>query len=177
VQDETKSESTISGLKDLRFDNIVIFLIKNQASYLSDDDINNIKEISKIHREMVDDVLRLRGIGFSKVILRSYNYANQTNILQERVDLATACAIHYSLNTSMVVQYLKGKYVGEFRDVDKEKCHLTSAKPIASTSSISSIRDARLTSILKRIMIINTWPFGRETSKPFSSFQRSLQRQ
>ena len=106
-------------VKDLRFDNIVIFLIKNQASYLSDDGINNIKKISKIHREMVDNVLRLRGIDFSKVRLPRYDYANQTNILQERVDLATACAIHYGLNTSMVVRYLKSKYVGESRDADK----------------------------------------------------------
>ena len=103
----------------MRFDNIVVFVIKNQASYLSDDDINNIKEISKIHHEMVDDVLRLREIDFSKVKLPRYDYPDQTKILQERVDLATACAIHYGLNTGMVVQYLKGEYVGESRDADK----------------------------------------------------------
>ena len=37
----------------------------------------------------------------------------------KRVNLATACAIHYGLNTGMVVRYLKGKLVGESRDVDK----------------------------------------------------------
>jgi hypothetical protein len=47
-------------VKDLRFDNIVIFLIKNQASYLSDSDVDNIRKISKMHCDMVDDVLRLR---------------------------------------------------------------------------------------------------------------------
>ena len=46
-------------VKDLRFDNILIFLIKNQASYLLVDDIDNIRKISKTHRDMVDDVLRL----------------------------------------------------------------------------------------------------------------------
>ncbi len=56
-------------VKDLRFDNIVIFLIKNQASYLSDNDVDNIQKISKMHRDMVDDDLRLRGIDFSKVKL------------------------------------------------------------------------------------------------------------
>ena len=106
-------------VKDLRFDNIVIFLIKNQASYLSDSDVDNIQKISKMHCDMVDDVLRLRDIDFSKVKLPRYDYADQTEISQERVDLMTACAIHYGLNTGMVVRFLKGEYVGESRDADK----------------------------------------------------------
>ena len=56
-----------------------------------------------MHRNMVDDVLRLRQIDFSEIKLPRYDYANQTKISHERVDLATACAIHYGLNTSMVV--------------------------------------------------------------------------
>jgi hypothetical protein len=56
-----------------------------------------------MHRDMVDDVLRLREIDFSKVKLPRYDYADQTKILQERVDLMTACAIHYGLHTGMVV--------------------------------------------------------------------------
>ena len=103
-------------VKDLRFDNIVVFLLKNQASYLSVDDMENIQKISKMHRNMVEDVLRLRGIDFSNVKLPRYDYAEQTKISQERVDLATACAIHYGLNTGMVVRYLKGEYVGESRN-------------------------------------------------------------
>jgi len=90
-------------VKDLRFDNIVVFLLKDQASYLSIDDVENIRKISEMHRVMVDDVLRLRGINFSKVKLPRYDYADQTKISQERVDLSTACAIHYGLNTGMVV--------------------------------------------------------------------------
>ena len=103
-------------VKDPRFDNIVIFLLKNQASYLSVDDVENIRKISKMHRNMVDDVLRLRGINFSKVKLPRYDYAEQTKISQERVDLATACTIHYEFNTGMVVRYLKGEYIGESRN-------------------------------------------------------------
>jgi hypothetical protein len=34
-------------------------------------------------------------------------------ISSARVDLATACAIHYGLNPGVVILYLKGKYVGE----------------------------------------------------------------
>ncbi len=103
-------------VKDLQFDNIVIFLLKDQASYLSVDDVENIRKISNLHRVMVDDVLWLRGIDFSDVKLPRYDYADQTKISQERVDLSTACAIHYGLNTGMVVRYLKGEYVGESRN-------------------------------------------------------------
>lgn len=106
-------------VKDLRFDNIVIFLIKNHDSYLSRTDVDNIRGISKMHRNMVDDVLRLRDIDFSEVKLPRYDYADQTEISQERVDLMTACAIHYGLNTGMVIRFLKGEYVGESRNADE----------------------------------------------------------
>ena len=81
--------------------------------------MDNIRGISKTHRDMVDDVLRLRDIDFSKVKLPRYDYADQTEISQERVDLMTACAIHYGLNTGMVVRFLKGEYVGESRNADE----------------------------------------------------------
>jgi hypothetical protein len=61
----------------------------------------------------------LRSVDFSSLKLPRLNYADQTAIHQERVDLATACAIHYGLHTGMVIHYLKGEYVGESRDADK----------------------------------------------------------
>ncbi len=57
-------------------------------------------------------------IKFSKLKLPRFDYADQIKISQEQVDSATACAINYGLNTGMVVRYLKGKYVGEFRDAN-----------------------------------------------------------
>ena len=112
MQDETKSESTISSQgPEIRQHS----LFSNQEPSI----VPIIGKISKMHRDMVDDVLRLRGIDFSKVKLPRYDYADQTKISQERVDLATACAIYYGLNTGMVVRYLKGEYVGEARDADK----------------------------------------------------------
>jgi hypothetical protein len=35
--------------KDLRFNNVVIFLIKNEETYLTNEDINNLKNISNMH--------------------------------------------------------------------------------------------------------------------------------
>jgi hypothetical protein len=56
-----------------------------------------------MHQDMVNNVMQLRSINFSKLKLPRFNYVNQTKISQERVDLATACTIHYGLNTDMVV--------------------------------------------------------------------------
>ncbi len=128
-----------------------------------------------MHQEMVNDVLRLRQIEFSKAKLPRYDYADQTKISLERVNLATACAIYYGLSTGMVIQYLKGEYIGESRDANEilKKYHHTSVRSIVSISSESSIKGARHTSILRKIMIINTWASKKGISKPFSSSQRS----
>jgi hypothetical protein len=67
---------------------------------------------------MVDDVLCLRFVDFSMLKLPCLNYAEQTKISEERVDLATTCAIDYGLNTGMVICYIKGEYVGENRNAD-----------------------------------------------------------
>jgi hypothetical protein len=46
-------------------------------------------------------------------------YADQTAISLEKVDLATACTIHYRLHVGMVIRYIKGEYVGESRNADE----------------------------------------------------------
>jgi hypothetical protein len=143
----------------LHLDNIVVFLIKNQDSYLTNEDINNLSNVNGMYQEMVNNVLRLRSIDFSKLKLPRLDYAEQTRISQERVDLATACAIYYGLNTGMVVRYLKGEYVGESRNPDAiiEGYPLISAMLIASISRESLIRDAHCILISAKIMITNIW--------------------
>jgi hypothetical protein len=105
-------------VKNLHFDNILVFLIKNQDACLTDEEINSLKDVNRIYQEMINDILRLRSIDFSMLKLPRLSYAYQTKISLNRVDLATACTIYYGLNTGMVVQYLKGKYVGESRNAN-----------------------------------------------------------
>jgi hypothetical protein len=62
---------------------------------------------------MINNVLKLRFVDFSSLKNLRFNYAKQMLIPSARVDLATACAIHYGLNPGMVIRYLKGKFVGE----------------------------------------------------------------
>ena len=106
-------------VKDLRLDNVVIFLVRDYESYLSDDQLLNLKSLNSKYREMIDDVLRLRSVDFSSLKLPRFGYADQVTISQERVDLATACAINYGLHTGMVIRYLKGEYVGETRNANR----------------------------------------------------------
>ncbi len=42
---------------------------------------------------------------------------NLEEIQPPRVDMATAAIIHYSLHPGVLIQYVKGKYVGESREV------------------------------------------------------------
>jgi hypothetical protein len=105
-------------INDLHFDNIVVFLIKNQDAYLTDVEINSLKNVNGLYQEMINNVLLLRSINFSTLKLPRLDYAEQTKISLKRVDLATACAIYYGLNTGMVVRYVKGKYVGESRNAN-----------------------------------------------------------
>ncbi len=67
---------------------------------------------------MINDILHLRSIDFSSLKLPRVNYVKQFGICENRVDQATACTIHYGLNTGMVICYLKREYVGESRDAD-----------------------------------------------------------
>jgi hypothetical protein len=52
---------------------------------------------------MINDVIQLRSINFLPLKLPQIGYADQTQIFDKRVSLATACAVHYGLHTGMVI--------------------------------------------------------------------------
>jgi hypothetical protein len=108
-------------VKNLHFDNILVFLIKNQDSYLMHVEINSLKDVNRMYQEMINDILQLRSIDFSMLKLPRFDYAYQTKISLHIVDLANACTIYYGLNTGMVIRYLKVKYVGESRNANAIK--------------------------------------------------------
>jgi hypothetical protein len=92
--------------RDLHFDNVVIFLARWRGRlYLTEDDLTRLKGVSKIYKEMIDDVQRLEFVDFTPLKLPRLNYTEQTKISNERVDQATACAIHYGLNPGMVIRF------------------------------------------------------------------------
>ena len=124
-------------VKDLRLDNVLVFIVKSYELYLSGADLINLKCINKSFRTMIDDVLRLRPLDFSSLKQPRLNYADQTTISNERVDMVTACAIHYGLHIGMVIRYIKGEYVGESRNAD---AILSSVSGLISNEDCSHIK-------------------------------------
>ncbi len=88
-------------------------MIEWHKLYLADEDLKKLRCLNKKYCKKVNNVIRLRFDNFSLLKNLQIDYAKQTSILSARVDLATACAIHYGLNPGMVICYLKGKYIGE----------------------------------------------------------------
>ncbi len=100
--------------KDPHFDNVVIFVVRwPGVLFLTAGDLESLKSLNKNCRAMIDDVKQLQFVDFWPLKMPRLYYAEQMSISSKRVDLATACAIHYGLNVGMVIRYLKGKYVGE----------------------------------------------------------------
>jgi hypothetical protein len=66
---------------------------------------------------MVHDVMRLKGIDFSKLKEPRIGYAKQEKIQQCRIDMATVAMIHYFLHPGMLIRYVNGEYIGENRDI------------------------------------------------------------
>ncbi len=85
-------------VKDLHLDNIINFIIKQHELYLTDGELENLRGLNKLYREMINDVLCLRSMDFSSLKLPRLNYAKQTRICENRVDEATACTIHSGLS-------------------------------------------------------------------------------
>ncbi len=67
---------------------------------------------------MVNNFLCLRSHDFLELKKPRLNYAALLSISPTRVDLATACFIHYGLHPGMLTCYLNGKYTGKNRDVE-----------------------------------------------------------
>jgi hypothetical protein len=74
---------------------------------------------------MIHDRVRLRTLDFSQLREPRISYEEQTAIQPSHMDMATACAIHYSLHPSMVIRYARGEYIGENRDVTHILCDVS----------------------------------------------------
>jgi hypothetical protein len=104
-------------VSDVVLDNVVVKLLKPFESFLTDKDVANLSKVNCLYQEMIHDVVRLRILDFSQLLEPRIGYAEQTAIQPSRVDMAMACAIHYTLHPGMVIRYARGEYVGENRDV------------------------------------------------------------
>jgi hypothetical protein len=89
--------------------NVIVILIKDVISILSNEEILRMRYLSKLFNEVIVDVLRLRILDFLPLLVLQIGYATQESILQIRVNLATAGMIHYGLHSGILIRYLKGE--------------------------------------------------------------------
>jgi hypothetical protein len=106
-------------VQDLRLKNMLVIIIKLVEGYLSDTCIKKLNCLSWLFNKMTTDVCRLQNLDFSKLREPRISYADKLNIQLLCVNLETAGIIHYSLHPGMLTRYVKGKNVGESRDVSQ----------------------------------------------------------
>ena len=94
MQDEAKQEFLLR-VQDLRLDNVIIFLVKDPKSYLSESDLVSIRSLNLnvMYEVMMVDVVRLRDVDFWDLKQPRLDYEQQQQISNERIDKATACAL------------------------------------------------------------------------------------
>ncbi len=103
-------------VQDLRFESIIVIVLKPIEGCLSDTCIKKLHCSSRLFNNMTTNVCRLWNLDFSTLREPRIGYADQLDIQALR---GTAGIIHYSLHPGMLIWCVKGKYVGESRDVSQ----------------------------------------------------------
>lgn len=98
------------------FDYVTLFLFRD--NWLDNDDYNSLAHVDIQYLMFSKAIKKCARVDFSPLREPRTDYADQTEISQERIIMMTACAIHYGLDFGLVVRYLGGEYTGEARDVD-----------------------------------------------------------
>ena len=91
-------------VKDLKLNHVIIELLKSSKSFLADEDIVNLSEVNSLYQEMIGDVAELKTLDFCALQEARLDYAEQTKIQSSQVNMATACAVHYSLHPGMIIR-------------------------------------------------------------------------
>ncbi|KAL7525720.1 hypothetical protein ACHAXR_001127, partial [Thalassiosira sp. AJA248-18] len=69
------------------------------------------------YEAIITNVPKLMNVDFSALLDERLDYAEQTHIKKERVRLMEACAVHYDLDSGLVLRSVGGEYSAEWRDV------------------------------------------------------------
>ena len=81
-------------------------------------DIGTTKALAAAHPDfeaMIEQVTMLQKVDFSPLRKPWLDYKEHTSVDCERARMMTACTVHYSLDTGLVVCYLGGEYTGAWR--------------------------------------------------------------
>ena len=144
------------------FVNTCFFLVKD--GWLSRSELLLVSAACPDIKDMIESVPHLLQVDFSSLRDPVPDYAAQTTIDPHRVELMTACAVHYNLNIGLVVRYLGGEYTASWRSVQDI---LNASAPYVS--------DAVLSHLLTRVLTVGC-PAGFNWNEPSNNKQRFIKR-
>ena len=117
------------------FSNTCFFLVKE--GWLSKTELCAVSLAYPNLQDMIESVPDLLQMDFSSLKDPVLDYATQTQIEPIRVELMTACAVHYNLDIGLVVRYLGGEYTASWRNVTDI---LNAAAPYVTEKVLSHLR-------------------------------------
>ena len=133
-------------VKNLKLDHVIIKLLKSSKYFLANEVIVNLSKVNSLYREMIGYVAELKMLHFCALREPRFGYVEQTEIQSSRarVNMATACAVNYSLHPGMIIRYIKGEYVGESRNVPQILKNISSHVNETDATHIGKDPDSRL---------------------------------
>ena len=104
-------------VQDLTLDEIVLVLMHPDSVGLFDcKSLRAIASLNHAYHTLSKEMNRLRNLDFSSLRQPRLDYASQTEISEERIDMTSACFMHYKGDTGLLVRYLGHEYTGLHRD-------------------------------------------------------------
>lgn len=128
---------------DLSFENVLVVVLKHMPELnvqfrLTESDYATMMCLSADIREIVSETRRLMKVDFSSLREPMVNYAEQTEIDEDRVDQAGAAMVHAGLDPGMMIRWLGNEYTAAHRDVETT---LAAIKPHVSEEDYTAVRE------------------------------------
>jgi hypothetical protein len=103
-------------VKDLTIDNVITIVIQEYTAF-SKNELLSIRLINTDFAKMIPKLKQWLQINFSTLCKPRQNYESQMQIDPHRVSMTNAVMAHFGLNPGRFVQWMGGKYTGQYQDV------------------------------------------------------------
>ena len=114
-----------------------VLFMQVKYGWLEDGAAAHLSAMSPEYEAIITMVPKMIGYDFSWLREPRLNYLDQEAIEKERVWVMTACAVHYDLDIGLVMRFLGGEYLADWRDVD---AIIAKVQPYISKSDCDHIR-------------------------------------
>eukprot|EP00956_Cyclotella_meneghiniana_P044908 scaffold342465_cov169-Cyclotella_meneghiniana.AAC.1 len=106
-------------IEDPTIDEAVLHLMGgDRAGFLSEADWGVVAQLDTGFNKLVNLHRRVKNIDFQALREPRLDYAEQVNVDQERIDMASACLLYYGGDVSSLVRFCGGEYTAAHRDCE-----------------------------------------------------------